>query len=322
MLKEVWTGEKPLPLDLGQSVTECLCDLRDKLAVAEKFATSHAAHEQHRWASRYNLRSRQKRFDVGEQVLILTPDSTTRMWSRWKAPATVVEVKSPNSYIVEIDGRRQHAYSNKLRRYDVRVDEVICNTLVMSDMTIDSCSIVHDKDKNFRPIRTVGKVESGQGERLPSRMIGLPADKWSHQTDETQHREYLGMRSSGCSFIRAIKKILQPIRDVTDAADKECPIAFYSKKYNDTQRAWSTIDKEAFACLEALRRFKHWIYGYRVHLYSDHNPLSYLTESIPKSAKLLRWALALQEFDIVFHYKAGKTSAMAVPDCLSRLVEI
>ena len=108
----------------------------------------------------------------------------------------------------------------------------------------------------------------------------------------------------------------------TDAADKECPIAFYSKKYNDTQRAWSTIDKEAFACLEALRRFKHWIYGYRVHLYSDHNPLSYLTESVPKSAKLLRWALALQEFDIVFHYKAGKTRAMAVPDCLSRLVEI
>jgi hypothetical protein len=108
----------------------------------------------------------------------------------------------------------------------------------------------------------------------------------------------------------------------TDAADRECPIAFYSKKYNDTQRAWSTIDKEAFACLEALRRFKHWIYGYRVHLYSDHNPLSYLTESVPKSAKLLRWALALQEFDIVFHYKAGKTSAMAVPDCLSRLVEI
>ena len=161
----------------------------------------------------------------------MTPDSTTRMWSRCKAPATVVEVKSPNSYIVEIDGRRQHVYSNKLRRYDVRVDEVICNTLVMSDMTIDSCSIVHDKDKNFRPIRTVGKVESGQGERLPSRMIGLPADKWSHQT-ETQHREYLGMRSSGCSFIRAIKKILQPTRDVTDAADRECPIAFYRKKYN------------------------------------------------------------------------------------------
>jgi hypothetical protein len=116
-----------------------------------------ATAEQHRWASRYNLRSRQKRFDVGEQVLILTPDSTTRMWSRWKAPAAVVEVKSPNSYIVEIDGRRQHVHSNKLCRYDVRVDEVICNTLVMSDMTIDSCSIVCDKDKDFGPISATAK---------------------------------------------------------------------------------------------------------------------------------------------------------------------
>ena len=163
----------------------------------------------------YQVRSCDKHFGMTEQESVLTLGSATRVWSRWKAPATVVEVKSPKSYIIEIDGRRQHAYSNKLRRYDVRVDEVICNTLVMSDMTIDSCSIVHDKDKNFRPIRTVGKVESGQGERLPSRMIGLPADKWSHQT-ETQHREYLGMRSSGCSFIRAIKKILQPTRDVTE----------------------------------------------------------------------------------------------------------
>lgn len=163
----------------------------------------------------YPVRSCDKHFGVTEQESVLTLGSTTRVWSRWKAPATVVEVKSPNSYIVEIDCRRLHAYSNKLRRYDVRVDEVICNTLVMSDMTIDSCSIVHDKDKNFRSIRTVGKVESGQGERLPSRMIGLPADKWPPQT-ERQHRKYLGMRSSGCSFIRVIKKILQPTRGVTE----------------------------------------------------------------------------------------------------------
>jgi len=107
----------------------------------------------------YQVRSCDKHFGMTEQESVLTLGSATRVWSRWKAPATVVEVKSPNSYIIEIDGRRQHAYSNKLRRYDVRVDEAICNTLIMSDMTIDSCSIVHDKDKNFRPISTVGKLK-------------------------------------------------------------------------------------------------------------------------------------------------------------------
>jgi len=60
-----------------------------------------------------------------------------------------------------------------------------------------------------------------------------------------------------------------------------------------------------------------WIFGQKIHVYSDHNPLAYLTEAAPNSAK--RWALALQNFDLCFHYQAGSSSAMAVPDCLSRL---
>jgi len=54
-----------------------------------------------------------------------------------------------------------------------------------------------------------------------------------------------------------------------------------------------------------------------VYIYSDHNPLSFLTESVPKSAKLMRWALSLQQFSIVFQYYPGKKNVVA--DCLSRL---
>ena len=32
----------------------------------------------------------------------------------------------------------------------------------------------------------------------------------------------------------------------------------------------------------------------------------------------MRWALALQNYSIVFNYKSGTSAAMAVPDCLSR----
>ena len=105
----------------------------------------------------------------------------------------------------------------------------------------------------------------------------------------------------------------------TDSQGNHRPISFFSKKLNDTQRKWSTIEREAFAVLESLNRFKSFVFGYEIHIYSDHNPLSYLTESAPKSAKLLRWSLALQNFNVCFHYKAGNSSAMAAPDCLSRL---
>jgi hypothetical protein len=48
----------------------------------------------------------------------------------------------------------------------------------------------------------------------------------------------------------------------------------------------------------------------------DHNPLTYITETAPKSAKLMLWALALQEYNVKFAYREGKNNVAA--DCLSR----
>jgi len=70
--------------------------------------------------------------------------------------------------------------------------------------------------------------------------------------------------------------------------------------------------------LWALRKVKHWIFGSQVIIYSDHNPLYFVTETAPKSAKLMRWALALQEFDILFKFCSGNLNEAA--DCLSRMV--
>ena len=71
---------------------------------------------------------------------------------------------------------------------------------------------------------------------------------------------------------------------------------FSSNKLNATQSAWSTIEREAYAALMALQKYRNWVFGSEVTVHSDHNPLLYLTKSVPKSAKLMRWALALQEF--------------------------
>ena len=77
------------------------------------------------------------------------------------------------------------------------------------------------------------------------------------------------------------------------------------------------MHKEAYAVLIALKKFRHWICGSEIHIYSVHNPLTFLTESAPKSSKLMPWCLALQEFNIKFHYVRGKLNI--APDCLSRL---
>jgi len=63
---------------------------------------------------------------------------------------------------------------------------------------------------------------------------------------------------------------------------------------NHTQAKWSTIEKETYATIWALKKFRKWIFGKPVVVYIDHNPITYLTEAASKSAKLIRCALAIQ----------------------------
>ncbi|GBO45566.1 Retrovirus-related Pol polyprotein from transposon 297 [Araneus ventricosus] len=102
-----------------------------------------------------------------------------------------------------------------------------------------------------------------------------------------------------------------------DDVVKELPTAFFSKKLTPTQMKWSTIEREAFCVLEALKKFDTWIFGGKIQVVSDHNPLTYLTSSAPHGAKLSRWALALQRYNLIISYRKDIQHGNA--DALSRL---
>jgi len=89
---------------------------------------------------------------------------------------------------------------------------------------------------------------------------------------------------------------------LTQIADNgtEQPVAFASNKLNQTQRNWSVVEKEAYAAIWALKKFGNWTFGKKVTVYTDHSPIMFLTASAPKSAKLMRWSLALQSHNVVF----------------------
>lgn len=106
--------------------------------------------------------------------------------------------------------------------------------------------------------------------------------------------------------------LTQPATDET-----EIPVAFISQKLTGAQRNWPTIEKEACAAIWALKKFRNWFFGKPVTLYTDHNPLTYITDGVSKNTKLTRWALALRDYDVTFKYKAGKSNTAA--NCLSRV---
>jgi len=190
ILKESWTGERELPLDLGKSPTEYLAELRNNLETANAYADSHTTRAQQRYATHYNLRSRDKHFTVGEKVLILTPDSSaSKVFSRWKGPATIAEVRSPYSYIVDYDGKRQHLHANKLRKFRIRVDEIVCNAydeeMCNSDVMCVNSALVYDQDCDFGDVAVVEPNDlstfSRKNEFLPSEKINRK--KLSHLTE-------------------------------------------------------------------------------------------------------------------------------------------
>ncbi|GFV60819.1 retrovirus-related Pol polyprotein from transposon opus [Trichonephila clavipes] len=100
--------------------------------------------------------------------------------------------------------------------------------------------------------------------------------------------------------------------------DKCYPIAYASQKLSKTQQSWSTIEREAFDNVWSLKKFEVWVFGTEIEFYTDHNPLPYLTKSAPQSARLQRWAFALQEFNVTIEHCPGMKMPHA--DALSRLV--
>jgi hypothetical protein len=103
--------------------------------------------------------------------------------------------------------------------------------------------------------------------------------------------------------------------DVKGVGEK--PIRFFSQKLAASQINWSVIEKEAFAVVASLKKFDNIVFASCIVVFSDHNPLTYLVDQVTRSAKLSRWSLALQQYNIVFRYSAGMHNVAA--DFFSRL---
>ena len=95
-------------------------------------------------------------------------------------------------------------------------------------------------------------------------------------------------------------------------------IYYASKVLNDTQVNYATIEKEMLAIVYALEKFRSYLVGSRVIIYTDHVAIKYLLNKTDSKPRLIRWILLFQEFHLVIRDKKG--SENVVVDHLSRLV--
>jgi len=165
VLKETWAGEQKISPDLGKPIEEYLLDLRQKLCETAIYADEHDGKQQAGYVERYNLRARHKTFHERDQVIVLAPESGSKLLNKWQNSGTVVKTMSQNSYLIDLkNSGTRHVYANKMRHIVTRVhgcsvidnwDNMPGNVLtpipVVSSCLLPSQRVEDDKVAHLQP---------------------------------------------------------------------------------------------------------------------------------------------------------------------------
>ncbi|KAK9044468.1 hypothetical protein V6N11_058368 [Hibiscus sabdariffa] len=95
------------------------------------------------------------------------------------------------------------------------------------------------------------------------------------------------------------------------------PIYYANKTLNDAQINYTTTEKELLAVIFAFVKFRSYLLGTKVTVYTDHSAIKYLLSKKDAKPRLIRWILLLQEFDVEIIDRKGTENQVA--DHLSRL---
>ena len=94
--------------------------------------------------------------------------------------------------------------------------------------------------------------------------------------------------------------------------DGQEPYAIYyiSKNLAPVELNYIVTKKEFLAIVYSINKFRHYITGYRTFVHTDHSAIKYLMNKPVTNAKVNRWLLLLQEFDITIIDRPGRENVV------------
>jgi hypothetical protein len=99
-------------------------------------------------------------------------------------------------------------------------------------------------------------------------------------------------------------------------SQEDRPIAYFSEKLNEEKVKYSTYDKEFYAIVQALKKWRHYLIPKEFVLYSDNHELQFVTQQETLNQKHVKWVEYMQNFTFVIKHIFG--TANKVADALSR----
>ena len=123
ILKQLWMKEveKPEVKNSYQYVFE----LREMLEDTLKLAYSELEKAQQKGKHYYDRKSKVRKFQPGEKVLVLLPTDHNKLLMQWKGPFEVSSVVGLNDYKVKVKGKEKVYHANLLKKYFEREETTV-----------------------------------------------------------------------------------------------------------------------------------------------------------------------------------------------------
>ncbi|KAJ4970329.1 hypothetical protein NE237_003428 [Protea cynaroides] len=112
--------------------------------------------------------------------------------------------------------------------------------------------------------------------------------------------------------LEELRRNLKELLDAGVLMQDGHPIAYESRKLNETERRYTVQEKEMTTVVHCLRTWRHYLLGSKFVVKTDNVATSYFQSQKKLSPKQARWQYFLAEFNMVLEYQPGRINQMAV----------
>ncbi|GKE25731.1 putative reverse transcriptase domain-containing protein [Tanacetum coccineum] len=92
---------------------------------------------------------------------------------------------------------------------------------------------------------------------------------------------------------------------------REKVIAYASHQFKVHEKNYTTHDLELGAVVFALKMWRHYLYGTKCVVFTDHKSLQHILNQKELNMRQLRWLELLSDYDCVIRYHPGKANVVA-----------
>jgi len=115
ILRELWENPQ-LDADNRDSFQYVL-DLKERLALGANLAAENSQISVNKYTSYFDLKSKKRSFLPEQEVLVLLPDTTSKLTMAWSGPYKILEKRTRVNYLVDLNGTPKVFHVNLLKRF-------------------------------------------------------------------------------------------------------------------------------------------------------------------------------------------------------------